>query len=158
VFVALAPTAFGGENAGQWSGGLMTHLKTSQDHFTVSRHAVLSRPVINVYLYNPTLDEFPMKYPHKDDVVTMKMLPTLVMSGNGLPEGPFSLICRIEKKKGVVEHAGSIEVKVEVRSQEKLDGEEIVDFDQGSVGFYRPESPRVEPTRRRDTELLLGDN
>lgn len=30
------------------------------------------------------------------------------------------------------------EIKVEVRSKEKLDGEEIVDFGQGSVGFYRP--------------------
>ena len=30
------------------------------------------------------------------------------------------------------------EVKVEVRSQEELHGREIVDFGQGSVGFYRP--------------------
>ena len=30
------------------------------------------------------------------------------------------------------------EIKVEVQSREKLHGEEIGDFGQGSVGFYRP--------------------
>ena len=30
------------------------------------------------------------------------------------------------------------EIKVEVRSSEKLHGEKIIDFGQGSVGFYRP--------------------
>jgi len=30
------------------------------------------------------------------------------------------------------------EVKVEVRSKERLHGEEVIDFGQGSVGFCRP--------------------
>jgi hypothetical protein len=30
------------------------------------------------------------------------------------------------------------EIKVEVQSKEKLLGKEIIDFGQGSVGFYRP--------------------
>ena len=65
---------------------------------------------------------------------TLGDIPTLTkMSGGGsfyrIRLGDYRLGVAVEDEE---------EVKVEVESREQLHGTEVVDFGQGSVGFYRP--------------------
>jgi hypothetical protein len=72
-------------------------------NFMMPPHAAFTRPIVLAYLYNPPVDEIALRYPYKDEEETVQLKPSLVLTGNGLPNGSFPLAYRVETSRKTVE-------------------------------------------------------
>jgi len=79
--------------------------------FTLSPLAGFHEPIMEALLYNPPVDKVTETYPYKREPKTVDLLPTLVFSGRGLPEGNGTLTFRIEAREKTL-FDGTIKVSV----------------------------------------------
>ncbi len=79
--------------------------------FTASPHAGFHEPMVEALLYNPPVAEVTQTYPYKREPDIVKLKPTLILSGRGLPEGAGTLTYRIEVGEKLL-FKGSAEVSV----------------------------------------------
>lgn len=64
--------------------------------FTASPFTGFHEPIVEALLYNPPVAEVTETYPYKREPNTVRLEPTLLLIGRGLPEGAGSLTYRIE--------------------------------------------------------------
>ena len=96
---------------GQGRPPALGKLKAGGNSFTVPRYTAFSEPVVNAYLYNPEVDEISLRYPFREEVESKKLEAILVLSGSGLPDGPFRLVYKIQRDgKTLYEEASIAEV------------------------------------------------
>ena len=81
--------------------------------FTLSPLTGFNHPVMEALLYNPPAAEVTLTYPYKHEPKSVKLLPTLVLDGKGLPEGNGTLTVRIEDRDKLLFEGG---IKVSVAS------------------------------------------
>lgn len=146
ILVTLTGT---GGSLGQVPNSLMADTINEGKGFAVSPHSTLSKPVVCAYLYNPTEDEITLKYPFKDEIENQRLEPNLVIQGNGLPDGSFSLVYRFMQQQKVY-YDGKAEIKVkngwfeiEDKLQNRFPNAEAVSWDllADGVSLLKGQSP-----------------
>lgn len=79
--------------------------------FTLSPLTGFNQPVIEALLYNPPTAQMTLTYPYKHEPKTVRLLPTLVVDGRGLPKGNGMLTLRVEDRDKLL-FEGTIKVSV----------------------------------------------
>ena len=111
MFIAMVLVALGGVFCKAEGEITMAKRHSTLNSFMMSPYAAFTEPIVNAYLYNPSVDEITLKYPYKAEVETEKIEPVLICTGNGLQDGRFSLIYRIEGE-GKILYGGKTEVEI----------------------------------------------
>jgi hypothetical protein len=93
-------------------GLTLTASRATGQTFTVSPLAGFHEPIMEALLYNPPVDKVTETYPYKREPKTIELLPTLVFSGRGMPEGNGTLTFRIEAGEKTL-FDGTIKVSVD---------------------------------------------
>jgi hypothetical protein len=79
---------------------------------TGTPYSTLTGPVVEAHLYNPTVESISLKYPYKDEIEVLELVPELAIYGKGLTDGSATFLYRIESA-GKVLVEGKVDIKVE---------------------------------------------